>query len=409
MHIIMIHQHFAIPTGCACLRSYEFARRWVRAGHKVTVIAATSDRSGLDAGEKSSRRRVIEGINIVISSIKYSNNQSFFRRSISFLLFVLFSIYTCLRTKKVDVVYAISPPLTSGIPAILLKCLKRVPFVFEVCDEWVEAAIQMGYLKNRILIKIALWFEKTIYKHSSAIVPLSIDMAEGIRVGLTTKGKRIVTIPNGCETDLFQPGIEGSAIRKKYEWGNKFVLLHAGAMGMANSLDFVIDACIELKNNSDILFVLLGQGAKKSALESRIQKLGLINVQILPSVPQKQMSEIYAAVDIGMVIVDDYPIMEHNSAAKFFDTLIAGKPVLLNYSGWQRDVIEANNAGYGCEQYDLKEFVEKVLYLNSHREEVLDMGRNARQIGIEKYDRQKLAMESLEVISSAQRNNRVSD
>jgi len=81
-------------------------------------------------------------------------------------------------------------------------------------------------------------------------------------------------------------------------------------------------------------------------------------------------------------------------------TLAAGKAILLNYSGWQRDVLEEDNAGFGCTQYDVDEFAEKVLYLNSHRDKVLEMGRNARRIAEEKFDRDKLAAQVLTVIEN---------
>ncbi len=404
MHIVLIHQYFTIPTGCGCLRSYEFARRWVNAGHKVTVITATADRSGLDSGKRPIKRRMIEGIDVVVSGVTYSNFMSFFKRKIAFLRFMFFAIYTCLKIKDIDVIYAISTPLFVGVPPMIMKRLKGIPFVFEVSDRWPASPIEQGFIKNKVLIKILLWLEMTIYKHSSAIVTIAPSIADWIRKDLT-EDKEIVFIPNGCETERFRPGIDGSRIRKEYRWENKLVFLHAGAMGMANGLDFVIDACIKLKDHPEILFVLLGDGSRKATLQSRVKELALTNVQILPFVPQGQLPEVYAAADVGLVTVNNSPVMETCSCGKFFDTLIAGKPVLLNFSGWTREVIEAHKAGFGCKQYDLQEFIEKVLYLNSHREEILDMGRNARQLGVDKYDRQKLAMGALDVINSVLRSD----
>jgi glycosyltransferase involved in cell wall biosynthesis len=100
------------------------------------------------------------------------------------------------------------------------------------------------------------------------------------------------------------------------------------------------------------------------------------------------------------VIIGNFPIIEHNSANKFFDSLSAGKPVLLNYSGWQRKILESNEAGFGCTLCNLDEFVEKVLYLNSHRKQVEQMGQNARQIAVETFDRDQLAKQALELTSS---------
>ena len=74
--------------------------------------------------------------------------------------------------------------------------------------------------------------------------------------------------------------------------------------------------------------------------------------------------------------------------------------MLLNYSGWQRQILEENNAGFGCELCNLDEFVEKVLYFNSHRHKLIEMGQNARRIAEEKFSRAKLTAEALEVINS---------
>ena len=299
---------------------------------------------------------------------------------------------------------AVSTPLTVGIPAIVLKRVRRIPFVFMVLDQWPEIPIELGILKNKVMIKALLWLEKTIYKKSSAIIALSPGIADGIeqvfKKHQIPENIPIAVIPNGCETDTFNVGLDKGAIRKRYGWDDKFVLLHAGAMGMINSLDFIIDAAVKIRGHQEILFVLVGDGRDRQKLKARVKELSLTNVEIRSSVAQQQLPEFYVAADAGMVIIGNFPIVQHNSASKFFDTLIAGKPVLLNYSGWQREVIESNNAGLGCKLYDLDKFVENVLYLNYHREKALEMGVSARRVGIEKYDRQKLAMETLGIITS---------
>ncbi|MBN1806892.1 MAG: glycosyltransferase family 4 protein [Sedimentisphaerales bacterium] len=398
MHILYIHQHFATPEGSTGTRSYEFARRWVKAGHKVTLITGHYDIGGPDVKNALYREQTIEGINVIIVGTKYSNKQSYIRRIISFLSFCLLSIYAGIRTKDADVIYATSTPLTVGIPAMVIKRIKKVPFVFEVRDQWPEIPIKLGIIKNRFLIKILLWLEKTIYKSCSSIVALSPGQAEGIREVLNDE-KPITVIPNSCDIDVFRPDIDGSAIRQKTGRQDKFVLLHAGAMGKVNSLEFVIDAAEKLKDNNDIIFVLIGDGNQKSLLESKVQDLGLNNVKIISSVSKRELPEYYAAADAGLVIIGNYPIIEHNSANKFFDSLSAGKPVLINYSGWQRKILEENEAGFGCDLCNLDQFVEKVLYLNSHRQQVKQMGQNARRIAVEKFDRDKLAKQALDIIT----------
>ncbi len=397
MHIVCIHQHYSTPEGCGCVRSYEFTKKWVEAGHKVTVITGHWNRSGFKLDKGLIQRQSRDGIGIILVGAKYKNEQSFFFRILVFLHFMFFSTYILLRTKKVDVVYAISTPLTVGIPAVINKFFKRTPFVFEVEDQWPEIPIEMGILKSRMLGKILLWLEKYLYKHADSLVALSPGMADGMRKVMKVQ-KPIAVIPNGCVSGMFEENVDGSVIREKYGWGDKLVFLHAGSMGIVNSLNFILDAGLKLQDHPEILFVLFGEGSQKPALEQRLKELGLTNVEIRPSIPQNELPSLYAAVDVGMVIIGQFPIIEHNSASKFFDTLISGTPVLLNYSGWQREVIESGHAGYGTTLYDLDEFVDRVLYINSHREELLELARNARQIGLDKFDREKLAKQALDEI-----------
>jgi glycosyltransferase involved in cell wall biosynthesis len=282
---------------------------------------------------------------------------------------------------------------------MVLKWLKHVPFVFEVRDQWPEVPIELGIVKNKVFVKLLLWLEKTIYKQSSAVVALSPGMADGVRSALNTE-KPIAVIPNSCDTEVFRPDIDGSAIRKEHGWDDKLVLLYFGTMGKANGLQFVVDAAERLKNNGDIRFVLVGDGSEKTAIVKRIEHLGLDNIEILGSIPKGRLPEFVAACDISVVIFANYPILEHNSANKFFDSLSAGKPVLLNYSGWQREILEENKAGFGCELCNIEQFVENILYLSTNRDMLATTGKNARLVAERKFSRDKLAAQTLSVLEA---------
>ena len=130
MRILYIHQYFATPKGSTGTRSYEFARRWVKEGHEVTLITCNCDISGLDAGSGVIQKQAIDGIDIIIAGIRCSNKHSFMHRIISFLCFIFFCIYAGLKIKNVNVIYATSTPLTIGVPASLgivhLNCNRGV-------------------------------------------------------------------------------------------------------------------------------------------------------------------------------------------------------------------------------------------------------------------------------------------
>ena len=402
MHIAYIHQYFATRSGTTGTRSYEFAKRWIDAGHKVTMITSTAQLTGSDLGTAACssiiRRLNVDGIEVIAFNISYHQTMGYAKRIWSFVRFLFFASLITVRLKDIDVVYATSTPLTTGIPALFLKWFRGIPFAFEVRDQWPESVIELGGLHNIFLIKVLLWLEKFIYDNSSAIIAVSEGMAQDIQK-IAGSAKPVYVIPNGADLDLFHPDIDGSSVRHKNGWNNKLVLLHAGAMGKINGLDFVINVADRVKHQENILFVLVGQGSKKEYLGKLVRDLNLINVEILSSLPKRELPLLLSAADIIMAIIGNFPIIEkHASLNKFYDGLSAGKPMLLNYSGWQRKLIEHEKAGWGCKLCDIDEFVDKVIKLNDEKERLNLMGQNARKIAETKFNRDDLARQALTVL-----------
>ncbi len=403
MHILYIHQYFTTPLGCGGTRSYEFAKRWAAKGHKVTMLTSIAKLTDADLSAAKGwiiKRFKIDKIDVLALSVPYRQQMGALKRCLAFLGFLSLASLVVLFIKKVDIVYATSTPLTVGVPALVARWFRRKKYIFEVRDQWPTSVEEVGVIKNKFIIKILSWLERFIYKNSAAIVAVSESMAEDIRK-ITGNEKPIYAIPNGADLDLFRPDIDGSKIRRDRAWGDKLVLLHAGAMAKITGLEFVIYVAEKLRDHQDILFVLIGEGSKKEILKNHLRRLGLTNVQILDSVPRNQLPNILAASDVIVAIIGKFPIIErHASLNKFYDGLSAGRPLLLNYSGWQRKLIEENHAGLGCKLCDVDEFAEKVLYLKSHSDELNEMGQNARRISEEKFDRDKLAQQTLDLITA---------
>jgi glycosyltransferase involved in cell wall biosynthesis len=223
-------------------------------------------------------------------------------------------------------------------------------------------------------------------------------MAEGVRQVLGPVQRKILIAPNSSDINLFRPDIDGAPVRQKMGWQGKFVVMHFGAIGQANSLGFLVGVAQKMQSHADVLFVVIGQGKEKKELSEKISKLCLKNIELHDSTPKEEMPGLVAACDVSTVIFGKYPILEHNSANKFFDSLAAGKPVLLNYSGWQRQVLEQYNAGLGCRLCDLNEYIENLKMLYGNRNLVREMGLHARRLAEKEFSRDKIATEVLSVV-----------
>jgi glycosyltransferase involved in cell wall biosynthesis len=408
MHILYIHQYFATPSGSTGTRSYEFAKRWVQAGHRVTVLTTPAQLTARDlsANGRSEfiRRGSIDGIDVLVVNVAYRQTMRIGRRVLSFLGFMAAACWLAVCLPGIDVVFATSTPLTVGVPAVLARWIRGRPFVFEVRDLWPAIPIEMGILRSKALIRAARALESLIYRQAQAIVTLSPG-AENVIRGAIPKDKKVVTIPNAADTDLFRPDVDGTAARQRLGWQGHFVCIHAGAMGPVNGLDLVIRAAQRLREDRNFLFVFVGEGSEKDRLRTMAGGLGLRNVQFLGRLPKHDLPMILAAADLCLMTISPVPILEHNCANKLFDYLSAGRPVLLNYGGWQRDLLEKAQAGTGCRLGDEDEFVDKLVQLRANAARFWEMPRNARRLAAVRFNRDDLAAQALTVIQTACRPN----
>jgi len=302
--------------------------------------------------------------------------------------------------RGVDVVYASSTPLTVGAPALWAWWLRRRPYVFEVRDLWPAVPIELGVIRHAAVIRTARLLERQIYRSARAIVTLSPGATAVVRRSVGDD-KLVIEVPNAADTESFTPDVDGTEVRQQMEWGDPIVFVHAGAMGRVNGLDAIVQLAARFRDDPRILFALVGEGGEKARLVEQAAREGLSNLRIHPGVPKRRMPALMAAADVGLMTVMPAPILEHNSANKFFDYLAAGKPVVLNYGGWMRDTLEGAGAGLGCAMGDEDAFFRNVGELAKNTELRRSMGRAARQLALTRFNRDDLAARALEVVCAA--------
>ena len=397
MKIIYLHQYFKLPRESGGTRSFDLACGFLGLGHEVEMITSSSD-TKFKTKKRWSRIKE-DGLIIHYMYMPYSNNMNYFERIMAFLKFLCFSTFKLLSLKG-DLILATSTPLTIGIPALIKKWTHKTPYIFEARDIWPEAVIAVGAIRNKILQKILYFLEYVIYKNAEAIIPLSIDMKNSINSRYPKlASKPIEVIENISEIERFQKGYNKDhyIIREKIGFQPKFIILYAGTFGRVNGLDYVIDFAHNLqKIDSEIVFVLVGDGLQKQDVINRASDKGVIdkNVFFLDSVSKSELPQLYFECDIGSSFVVNIKELWANSANKFFDTLAAGKPVLINYGGWQKDKINKENIGYVLPQVFKDEDVQKfsiycqnISLLAKQRENALNIANKnySTQVAVAKY------------------------
>jgi len=363
MNIIYLHQYFTTPEHFGGVRSYHFAKRLVEEGHRVDLITS----SAFFPVPRKSRfqwvsRREVDGIKVHAIHVEYNNDMSFMRRIYAFILFMLVSSFYSLTLPRCNVLYASSTPLTIAIPALVYCKIKRVPLVFEVRDLWPDIPVTLGILRSSILIRALYWFERHVYRVAKKVVVLSIGMLDE----LLKKGvprEKIVVVPNACDLQEFtaNTGANDNLSVMRGE-SNSRICIYAGTFGYVNNLVYLIDLAERIKDQKgNVKILLIGDGIEKPKLQALVRDKKLeCHVLFMPAISKARLIPFLKAADACLSTVLDVPVLYNNSANKFFDSLAAGKPIIINHGGWQAKVIEENEIGLVLGQ-DIKESTNRLL------------------------------------------------
>jgi len=402
MKVLYLHQHFSTPSGATGTRSYEMAQRLIERGHKVTMVCGSYEmgQSGIDKPFRNGMRTAeIDGIDVIELELPYSNNDGFGRRILTFLRFAFRSVGIALRYQY-DILVATSTPLTSGIPGIFAKLLRRKPFIFEVRDLWPELPKAMKVIRNPIILALMSALEWCSYHSADACIGLSPGIVEGIkRRGVTPE--KVTMVPNGCDLRLFQDRSRFEGRRPEGVHPNDLMAVFTGAHGIANGLDAVLDAALVLreKGREDIKLVFVGEGKLKEELRTRATKECLSNCVFLNAIPKEELCELLAEADLGMMILANVPAFYYGTSPnKFFDYISSGLPVLNNYPGWLADLINKYGCGIVVQPDDPTAFADALVHVADNRYILTEMGKRARQLAIEQFDRQVLADRFVDVL-----------
>jgi glycosyltransferase involved in cell wall biosynthesis len=395
MKILYIHQYFKTPYEPGGTRSYWISRELIDRGHQVTVVTSTS-KNHPEAG-----RVQIDGIDVVyVNNPIYSNYLSSLKKAWIFIAFIRNAMKTAMKEKDVDLVFATSTPLTVGAIALWLKWRKRWKYVFEVRDLWPEFPIEIGAIRNGLAIWFLRKFEKRIYDKSEHVVALSPGMKDGVMKAGTPEEK-VSMVPNMSKPDKFYPHEPNLEIAKQFGIDlTKFNVIHFGSMGKANGLEYIINAAKKLQDEGDdsVRFIFLGSGATEPVMKKLTEKYGLKNVSFHGSQKMDVLSEVVNCCQASITTFLNLPVLQTNSPNKLFDSLSAGKPIIVNSAGWTKDLVEKEICGFYANPETPADLVAKLQYYMKDKELLKTWGENARRLSLEVYDKAILSAQVADII-----------
>lgn len=398
-HILFITYYYPPEKGAAMVRIGETAKRLVKLGHQVTVLTTLPNYpTGYVPPEYRGhliQEEMLDGVRVIRVWNYINSNTTFLRRILPHITFNLLSpIIGGRAVGRPDVIIGCSLPLFNAIAARLLSWRKHCPYIFWVADLWPETPIQLGVLRNRLMIRLARWLEWLAYEHASIVWVV----ADGVRKDLIQRGypeERIFLGINGVDTAQFHPipQIPPQA-RKELGWDEKFTVLYAGTHGVVHGLTTILDAADQMRSQTDIQFIFIGDGAQKKDLVEQANRCNLKNVTFLDAQQHEKMPLIYAAADICLIPARKAQVLKGFLPAKLFEIMSCGRPILLGIDGEARQIAEQEaGAALFVEPENPTALVTAIMDLKEHPEFAEPLGKRGRRFAEVNFDRDQLVAE----------------
>lgn len=305
---------------------------------------------------------------------------------------------------KPDIIIASSVHPLTLIAGIKIAKKFGIPCICEVRDLWPESIVAYGILKRTSIISKVLYFaERKIYENANSIImtweggkEYIIDQGWSKDINL----KKIKHISNGVVIKEFdQNSIDHIIDDSDLNHENYKNIVYAGSIRKVNNLGLLLDAAkiIEKQGNSEIQFLIYGEGDEKSKLIERCKKENINNVIFKGAVPKRYVPSILKNAYVNILHNSSTSLDKYGqSQNKFFEYLAAGKCIVQTYStGYS--ICEKYSCGISAPEQNAQEIAKAVITACANEEENYQMGKNARTAAYD-YDFSKLTDELIDVI-----------
>ncbi|NDV11552.1 glycosyltransferase family 4 protein [Crenobacter caeni] len=353
MKILYINHYAGSPKHGMEFRPYYLAREWVRAGHEVNIVAADFSHLRQHNPElsKAYADQEIDGIRYTwCRTPRYEGNGA--KRVVNIFAFLrrLMGLSgRFLRDWKPDLVIASSTYPLDTVPAAFIAGKTGARLAYEVHDLWPLTPVEVGGMSPKHpFIRLLQWAEDFGYRKADTVVSM-LPCAQDYMLSHGMDPAKYAVVPNGVDVAEWQgeplplPDAHRELLARLRADG-RFIVGYAGGHGLANALDFLLEAAVGL-TDSRAAFVLVGDGPDKAALEDQARKLALCNVHFLPAIPKRAVPAFLAATDALYIGWRKLPIYRFGiNPNKLFDYMMAGKPVIHSVDAGN-DIVAAAGCG----------------------------------------------------------------
>ena len=396
-------------------RASELASHWAQAGHEVSVLTGFPNHpTGVVPPEWRARlRRLtyhenIGRVEVFRTWLWPLPNRKAHERMRNYASFCISAALRGLAIPRPDVIIASSPQLLVGLSGWWISFARQVPLVFEVRDLWPESLAAVGVGDENSLLHHALSaVAHFLYQESDRIVVVTPAFKEHLTRLWRVPADKIAVVENGVETNLFtpSPALANNTLRRELGAEGKFLVCYIGTMGMAHGLETLLAAAAQLQcQNSNVQFLLVGEGAEKERIKTLAQSRGLANVCFLDQQPREKIPAFISASDACLVLLKKTDVFKTVIPTKMLEFMACARPVILGVDGQARQIIEDAEAGLVIEPENAEALVQAINQLSANRDLAMALGRNGREHILQHFSRGRTAGKYIDVLNDVLQN-----
>lgn len=403
MHLLFVSDNFPPEVNAPASRTFEHCREWVKAGHEVTVITCVPNfpRGRVYEGHRNRlyQTEVMDGIRVIRVWSYITANDGFIKRILDYVSFMVSAVVAAPTVKRPDLVIGTSPQFFSACAAFLIGRMKRKPFVFELRDIWPESIKAVGAMPDSLVIRTLERVELFLYQKANLIVSVTHSFKR-ILAERGVDSRKIVVVTNGVDGSRFKAATKDPELVKRYNLDGKFIVGYVGTHGMAHHLETILDAADRVRKRArgEVVFLLLGDGARKDALKEIAESMNLDNVIFIDSVAKEAVVRYWSLLDLSVIHLKKTDLFQNVIPSKLFECMAMGIPVLHGVAGESAAIVEKEQVGIFFEPENAEGLCEGLLRMKN------DPGLHAALrmnclASAGRYDRSALAKRMLERLS----------
>ena len=289
-----------------------------------------------------------------------------------------------------DIMFISSTPPIQGAMAALVKKVRKIPLVYNLQDIFPDSLVGTGLAKkDGLLWKIGRVIENFTYRNADKIIVISQDFKRNI-MAKGVPEERIEVIYNWVDEQavVHIPRAENKLFEKYNLDPKKFYITYCGNIGLTQNMDLLLDVAKELSAEENIHFVLVGEGADKARVQSRVENEKINNISFLPFQPYEDISHVFSLGDAGLIISKP-GVGENSVPSKTWSIMSAECPVIANFDENEiKTILSENNCGIFTKAGDKEAFKNAILELYNNKDKAVQLGKNGRQFIMENLTRE---------------------